>query len=43
MFLISDFFQPFCIFPHENNIKQDDFSTVRKVRDRATIIVSWEI
>ena len=43
MFLISDFFQPFCIFPHENNTKQDYFNTARKVRDRATIIVSWKI
>ena len=43
MFLISEFFQPFSIFPHENNTKQDDFNTVRKVRDGATIIVSWEI
>ena len=43
MFLISDFFQPFCIFPHKNNTKHDDFNTVTKVRARATIIVLWEI
>ena len=42
MFFITNFFQPFWIFLYENNTKQDDFNTFRKIREGATIIVSWE-
>ena len=36
------FFFVFCIFLHENKTKQDNFTTFRKLKERATIIVSWE-
>ena len=36
------FFLFFCIFFHENQTKQHDFTTFRKLEERATIIVSWE-
>ena len=36
------FFLVFCIFLNKNNTKQHDFNTVRKVREGATIFVSWE-
>ena len=32
----------FCIFLHENKTKQHDFTTFGKLKERATIIVSWE-
>ena len=32
----------FCIFLHENKTKQHSFTTFRKLKERATIIVSWE-
>ena len=35
-------FQPCCVFLHENNTKQHDFNKVRKLREKATIIISWE-
>ena len=37
------FFFVFCIFLHENKTKSHDFNRFRKVKERATIIVSWEI
>ena len=37
------FFFVFCIFLHENNTKSYDFNRFRKVRERATTIVLWEI
>ena len=33
----------FCVFLHENNTKQYNFNTFRKLREAATIIVLWEI
>ena len=36
------FFLFFCIFLHENKTKQDNFTTFRKLKERATIIVLWE-
>ena len=33
----------FCIFLHENKTKSHDFNTFRKLKERATIVVSWEI
>ena len=41
-FFTAGFFQPFCVFLHENETKQHDFTTFRKLKERATIIVSWE-
>ena len=43
MFLIIDFFQPFCIFPMKTSPNRMISILVRKVKNRATIIVSWEI
>ena len=37
------FFFVFCIFLHENKTKSYDFNRFRKVRERATTIVPWEI
>ena len=37
------FFSFFLHFLHENKTKQHDFTTFRKLKERATIIVSWEI
>ena len=36
------FFFVFCIFLNENKTKQHDFTTFRKLKERATIIVLWE-
>ena len=36
------FFLFFCIFLNENKTKSHDFNTFRKVKERATIVVSWE-
>ena len=36
------FFFVFCIFLHENKTKSHDFNTFRKLKERATIVVSWE-
>jgi len=36
------FFFVFCIFLHENNTKQNDFNSFRKLKEGATIIVPWE-
>jgi hypothetical protein len=36
------FFFVFCVFLHENNTKQHDFNTFRKLREEATTIVLWE-
>ena len=33
----------FCIFLHENNVKQYDFNAFGKLREGAIIIASWEI
>ena len=41
IFLSAAFFV-FCIFLNGNNIKQYNFNTFRKLRNRATIIVLWE-
>jgi hypothetical protein len=35
-------FSPFCIFLHEHNTKQHDFNIFRNIKERATIIISWE-
>ena len=32
-----------CVFLHENNIKQHNFNTLRKLGECATTIVSWDI
>ena len=37
------FFFVFCIFLHENQTKQNDFTTFRKLKERTIIIVLWEI
>ena len=42
IFFTAGFFQPFCVFLHENETKQHDFTTFRKLKERATIMVSWE-
>jgi hypothetical protein len=36
-------FYLFCVVVHENNTKYHDFNTFRKLREGATIIISWEI
>ena len=36
------FFCFFCICLNENKSKQHDFTTFRKLKERATIIVLWE-
>ena len=41
-FFTTGFFRPFCVFLHENETKQHGFTTFRKLKERATIIVSWE-
>ena len=40
--LTAGFFQPFCVFLHENNTKHDDFNTFRNLREGAAINISWE-
>ena len=39
----TGFFFVFCIFLHEKDTKQYDFTTFRKLREGAITIVSWEI
>ena len=39
---VAFFFFLFCIFLHENKTKSHDFTTFRKVKEGATIVVSWE-
>ena len=43
VFLSAAFFFVFCIFLFGNKTKQHDFNTFRKLKERTTIIVSWEI
>ena len=40
--LTAGFFQPFCVFLHENSTKHDDFNTFENLREGATIIILWE-